>query len=144
MSEIKAVVLAAGKGTRMQSESCHLPKVLRQACGKPLLYHVLGQLSFPEKETIKQYKKVIRGLIHRFMGAPSREEAEYYGSLPFSDDVLDESRQETAVLMSEKELKALIAKVSKKMHSAAAVLNFERAAELRDQLIELKKQLADM
>lgn len=67
---------------------------------------LLGQLSFPEKETIKQYKKVIRGLIHRFMGAPSREEAEYYGSLPFSDDVLDESRQETAVLMSEKELKA--------------------------------------
>ena len=46
--------------------------------------------------------------------------------------------------MSEKELKALIAKVSKKMHSAAADLNFERAAELRDQLIELKKQLADM
>ena len=46
--------------------------------------------------------------------------------------------------MSEKELKALIAKVSKKMHSAAADLNFERAAELRDQLIELKKQLEDM
>ena len=46
--------------------------------------------------------------------------------------------------MSEKELKALIAKVSKKMHSAAADLNFERAAQLRDQLIELKKHLADM
>ena len=46
--------------------------------------------------------------------------------------------------MSEKELKALIAKVSKKMHSAAADLNFERAAKLRDQLIELKKHLADM
>lgn len=52
MSEIKAVVLAAGKGTRMQSESCHLPKVLRQACGKPLLYHVLGQLSFLKPQDI--------------------------------------------------------------------------------------------
>ena len=35
MSEIKAVVLAAGKGTRMQSERCHLPKGLRQ--NAPLL-----------------------------------------------------------------------------------------------------------
>lgn len=50
MESIKAVVLAAGKGTRMQSESCHLPKVLREACGKPLLYHVLRQLDFLKPE----------------------------------------------------------------------------------------------
>lgn len=50
MSELKAIVLAAGKGTRMQSETCHLPKVLREACGKPLLYHVLGQLTFVKPE----------------------------------------------------------------------------------------------
>ena len=31
MKPIKAVVLAAGKGTRMQSETCRVPKVLRQA-----------------------------------------------------------------------------------------------------------------
>ena len=36
--KIKAVVLAAGKGTRMMSEANNLPKVLRQACGKPLLH----------------------------------------------------------------------------------------------------------
>lgn len=52
MSQIKAIVLAAGKGTRMQSESCHLPKVLRQACGKPLLYHVLRQLEFLDPREI--------------------------------------------------------------------------------------------
>ena len=52
MSEIKAVVLAAGKGTRMQSESNHMPKVLREACGKPRLHHVLTQLDgIDQKDT---------------------------------------------------------------------------------------------
>lgn len=50
---IKAVVLAAGKGTRMMSETNHMPKVLRQACGKPLLYYVLKALDFiPQEDTI--------------------------------------------------------------------------------------------
>ena len=43
--------------------------------------------------------------------------------------------------MSKKELEALVNKVSKEMHTAAAELNFEKAAELRDKLIELKKEL---
>ena len=46
--------------------------------------------------------------------------------------------------MSGKELKALIAKLTKKMHSAAAELNFEMAAQLRDQVLEMKKQLHDL
>lgn len=48
----KAVVLAAGKGTRMLSEANNLPKVLRLACGKPLLYYVLRELSFLPKQDI--------------------------------------------------------------------------------------------
>ncbi len=46
--------------------------------------------------------------------------------------------------MDRKELEKLITKVEKKMHSAAADLNFEAAAELRDKLIILKEQLRDM
>ena len=46
--------------------------------------------------------------------------------------------------MSEKELDKLIAEVKKKMEHAAAELNFEAAAELRDKMIELKKNLRDM
>ena len=46
--------------------------------------------------------------------------------------------------MSKKELEKLIADIDKKMKKAAAELNFELAAELRDKMIELKKQLADL
>jgi len=46
--------------------------------------------------------------------------------------------------MSEKELKKLVKDLEKKMKKAAAELNFEAAAELRDKLIELKKMLHDM
>ena len=46
--------------------------------------------------------------------------------------------------MSRKELEKLIADVQKKMQKAAADLNFEAAAELRDKMIELKAKLRDM
>ena len=46
--------------------------------------------------------------------------------------------------MSRKELEKLIADVQKKMQKAAADLNFEAAAELRDKMIELKKKLHEM
>ena len=46
--------------------------------------------------------------------------------------------------MSRKELTKLIGKIEKQMRAAAADLNFEQAAELRDKLIELKKMLSTM
>jgi len=46
--------------------------------------------------------------------------------------------------MSRKELEELIGKVQKQMKAAAADLNFEMAAELRDQMIELKKNLKEL
>ena len=46
--------------------------------------------------------------------------------------------------MNEKELKKLIDTVEKNMRKAAADLNFEAAMELRDKMMELKKQLQDL
>ena len=46
--------------------------------------------------------------------------------------------------MSKKELEKLIREVTKKMEKAAAELNFEAAAELRDRMIALKEQLRDL
>lgn len=78
--------------------------------------------------TPQTIKKAVRDLISISKAAEAPEEE-------FSKDI--ES-------MSEKELKALIAKLTKKMHSAAAELNFELAANLRDQVLEMKKQLHDI
>jgi excinuclease ABC subunit B len=46
--------------------------------------------------------------------------------------------------MSKKELTKLIAQVEKQMRAAAADLNFEQAAELRDKMLELKKNLEEL
>ena len=46
--------------------------------------------------------------------------------------------------MNRKELTKLIIKVEKQMREAAASLNFEQAAELRDKMIELKKNLEEL
>ncbi len=46
--------------------------------------------------------------------------------------------------MDEKELNQLVKELTKKMHQAAAELNFEEAARLRDRMIEVKKALLDL
>ena len=50
--EGRAVVLAAGKGKRLQSEKHDAPKVLREAVGRPLLAYVLEKLSFLDKKDV--------------------------------------------------------------------------------------------
>lgn len=52
MSDLKAIVLAAGKGTRLRTEGIDLPKVLREADGRPLLSYVLGEIDFLEPQDI--------------------------------------------------------------------------------------------
>ena len=58
----------------------------------------IERLTHPEKED------VLRSLLDTFMGTPARHEAVVYGSLPFSDDVLDENEQQVAAEMTREEL----------------------------------------
>lgn len=51
-SVVKAVVLCAGKGKRLQTEGVTLPKVMRKANGEPLLHYVLDALSFLPRQNI--------------------------------------------------------------------------------------------
>jgi excinuclease ABC subunit B len=46
--------------------------------------------------------------------------------------------------MSKQELNALVKRITKQMHTAAAELNFELAAQLRDKMIEVKKQFLEL
>ena len=47
---MKAIILAAGKGKRLHSEQFSLPKVMREANGRPLLGYVTETLSFIDKK----------------------------------------------------------------------------------------------
>lgn len=49
---MKAIVLAAGKGTRLESEKEALPKALRMLRGRPLIRYVLDHLAFLRQEDI--------------------------------------------------------------------------------------------
>ncbi len=52
MEELKAVILAAGKGTRLHTEGCDLPKVMRLALGRPLISYVLDGVDFVSPENV--------------------------------------------------------------------------------------------
>ncbi|NLT63933.1 MAG: NTP transferase domain-containing protein [Clostridiales bacterium] len=78
---MKAVVLAAGKGTRLQTEGNTLPKVMRLAAGKPLLEHVLTSLDFIVPQDIVivvGYKKEC--VIEAFPGYIFAEQKEQLGT----------------------------------------------------------------
>lgn len=47
---MRAIVLAAGKGTRLHSEAKDMPKALFPICGKPILEVVLETIDFIEKK----------------------------------------------------------------------------------------------
>ncbi len=52
MKKLKTIVLAAGKGTRLRTEGCDLPKVMRLADGRPLLSYVLDAVPTGPKDTV--------------------------------------------------------------------------------------------
>lgn len=79
--KIMAVVLAAGKGTRLRTEGVDTPKVLRKALGRPLLAYVLDAISFIEKENttlVVGYKK--EAVMAAFSGYRFAEQAEQLGT----------------------------------------------------------------
>ena len=65
-------------------------------------------------------------------------------SISEAADKSEDNFVKDAESMSYKELNAAIRKLTKQMHSAAAVLDFEKAAMLRDKIMELKKMLHEI
>ena len=57
-----------------------------------------------QPEAIARDRETIQRLLARFMTTPSKAEAECFGSLPFSDDVLEGGEQPLAAPLTEKEL----------------------------------------
>ena len=61
-----------------------------------------------------------------------------------ADSVGTEDVEKDLESMSRKELNMLVQRITKKMHTAAAELNFELAASLRDEMLEVKKHLQEL
>ena len=81
MNDLKAVVLAAGKGTRLSTDDTDVPKVMRLANGKPLLGYVLDAISFIDKKDIilvVGYKK--ESITESFDGYSYAVQAEQLGT----------------------------------------------------------------
>lgn len=77
----KAVILAAGKGTRLQSEQYQLPKVLREANGQPLLHYVLEALDFlPRENTVIVAGYMKEKVMDRFPSYPYAIQDEQKGT----------------------------------------------------------------
>ncbi|MCL1858379.1 MAG: NTP transferase domain-containing protein [Oscillospiraceae bacterium] len=46
INDLKVIILAAGRGTRLNSKEAKIPKHMREAAGKPVLYYVLKSVDF--------------------------------------------------------------------------------------------------
>ena len=78
---IKSIVLAAGKGTRIQTDGCDLPKVMRLACEKPLLHYVLKETGFiPPKDTVIVVGYMKESIIESFPEHLHAEQKEQLGT----------------------------------------------------------------
>lgn len=87
-----------GQRTFVQKiEDCLLPYIRRLA---------ETQGSLPDESVLHEDRRVICKLLGQFMGRPSRREAEVFGSLPFSDDVLEGEERQIAASLTEEELHA--------------------------------------
>ena len=90
--------------------------------------------------------KVIEGTDGLFIAMPSKKsnDGEYRDIAHPISQAARENIQRLILEGYEKELAKLISTIEKKMKKAAADLNFEAAAELRDKMTELKKIYIDM
>ncbi len=68
MERTKAVILAAGKGSRLQCERDEIPKALRQVGGRALIDHVLSGIDFVAPEDITIVIGVMGEKIRDYLG----------------------------------------------------------------------------
>ena len=75
------LLVAAGKGTRLQTEGIDLPKVMRLADGKPLLHYVLSALDFlPPEDVILVVGWKKEAVLEAYPQYPHAVQAEQHGT----------------------------------------------------------------
>lgn len=73
---------------------------------KKYVNEIVDSITDITKVDCEKDKQVIKKLLRLFMGNPTKEEAEIYGRLKFSDDVMDDAIRQVAEPLTEIELRA--------------------------------------
>ena len=82
-------------------------------------------------------------VLSQYEAEASKEAVRLASEAGFSVEKADVELEKDPESMNRKELESEIAKTQKQMKKAAAELDFEKAAELRDRMIMLKKHLQE-
>ena len=143
------VILDADKEGFLRSETSlvqTIGRAARNADGRVIMYAdtITDSMDRAIKET--ERRRSIQDAYNKEHGiTPQTIRKAVRDLISISNDEKEEKEEYTKDIesMSKKELNALIIKVTNKMNKAAAELNFEEAAVLRDELKELKIALRD-
>jgi excinuclease ABC subunit B len=120
-------------------------RAARNSCGKVIMYadKITGSIEKAKNETERRRKLQLEynekhGIIPRTIVKPlSNNLLELVNSFRSVEDVVAEKMVEYN--LKAKDLSKLIEKFEKEMHAAAKILDFEKAAEIRDKLKRLRE-----
>ena len=108
IKNLKVIILAAGKGTRFNSEEEQIPKAMRKAAHKPLLHYVLKSVDFIEnKKDIVIVVGYLKEMItETFPEYPFVIQGEHYGygtgaAVRYADEVIGDFSGDILVLLSD-------------------------------------------
>jgi excinuclease ABC subunit B len=141
-------ILDADKEGFLRSETSlvqTIGRAARNVNGRVIMYadHMTDSMNAAITET--ERRRAIQDKYNKEHGIiPQTIKKEIRDLIKISDDVIEtQDEKKEAESMNKKELQEEIKKVTKKMNQAAAELNFEYAAILRDELKEYKIALRD-
>ena len=109
--DINRLFLKTVSSLRTQSTCCEhqrMGKICKLLSSGKGIVCQRGNTGAGKRSTFKKYtdREVVSRLMETFMSTPTVREAEVYGALPFSDDVLDENEQQIAARLTPEELRS--------------------------------------
>lgn len=140
-------ILDADKEGFLRSETSLIQTIgraARNAGGRVVMYadHMTDSMKKAISETNRRRKiQQAYNEAHKITPTTIQKKVRDLISISKRVEAKPEDMEKDLESMSHKELEALVKKITKQMHTAAAELNFEMAAELRDKMMEIKKHL---
>jgi len=112
IDNLKVIILAAGRGSRLNSEEAHMPKHMRSVAGKPILDYILKAVDFVDKKDILIIVGFMKEIIieafpdYPFFIQPIGEEFDYGtgAAVRYTKETIGEYSGDILVLMGDSPL----------------------------------------